>query len=329
MTEPLPLEQLPQAAQDELTELGDELRRKARPGERLVETHRRLTEESQERRWRGHLLEKIVETLPVNIFAKDSEHRYVIVNEYVINVLDRDRSDVVGKTDFDLFAESTARQLRASDEQVRKGGRLQLEEREVERKDGEKRHLYVGKTLVHIEEPEEQMLVGFSIDITETKRVEQDLRDKIALIERQQTKIQALSAPIIEVWDQVLTMPILDVLDSERAGAVSEKLLAEVSRKGARFTILDLTGIETMDAATATHLLRVVQAIRLLGVEGILTGIQPSVARTMATLGLGLESVTTLRDLRDGLRHCMKQMRDHTHMTPAVDTPSRRPGWSG
>lgn len=153
-------------------------------------------------------------------------------------------------------------------------------------------------------------VVGISIDVSEAKRAERELREKISLIARQQQVINALSTPIIEVWDKVLTLPLLGLFDSTRAAAMTEGLLAEVSQKGARYAILDLTGVEAVDAGTAAHLIKLIQALRLLGAEGIITGIQPVVARTMVALGLDLARITTLANLRDALRFCMVRSRE-------------------
>ncbi len=65
-----------------------------------------------------------------------------------------------------------------------------------------------------------------------------------------------------------------------------------------------------MDTSTAAHLLKLIQALRLLGAQGIITGIQPVVAQTMVTLGLDLGEITTLANLRDALRFCMTRMPD-------------------
>ncbi|MGK4000225.1 PAS domain-containing protein [Sorangium sp. So ce1024] len=294
---------------DELEELRDELRQKALPGERLIDTHRRLVGESLERRWRADLLEQIAECLPINIFAKDSEHRYVLANRNVSKLAGRESSELIGKTDFDLGPERAARVIRASDERVLAKGGMLVEELELESDAGEKRQVLVGKTLVRSGQSDEQVLIGFSIDITENKRVERELRDKIALIEQQRAVIRALSTPIIEVWDRVLTVPMLGALDGARAGVVMEDLLADVSRRGARFAILDLTGVEAMDTDTAAHLFRLVQAIRLLGAEGIITGVPPSGAQAMVALGVDLKGITTLASLREGLSYCMRRMR--------------------
>jgi rsbT co-antagonist protein RsbR len=151
-------------------------------------------------------------------------------------------------------------------------------------------------------------MLGVTLDLSEAKRAEIMLRQQLALVERQQQVIRSLSMPIIEVWDKVLTLPLLGVVDSSRAADVMENLLEQVSLKGAQFAILDLTGVETVDTSTASHLLKLIQAIRLLGAESIITGIQPRVAQTMVVLGVNLAHVRTLANLRDGLRYCIKRM---------------------
>lgn len=151
-------------------------------------------------------------------------------------------------------------------------------------------------------------VTGLTLNITETKRAEQELRARLDLIERQKQAIQEMSIPIIQVWDSVLTVPLVGMVDSMRASELMEKLLGEVVRTRARFAVLDLTGVEAMDTSTASHMLHLVAALRLLGAEGILTGIRPSIAHTMVGLGLDMGSVKTLANLREGLRFCMNQM---------------------
>jgi rsbT co-antagonist protein RsbR len=162
---------------------------------------------------------------------------------------------------------------------------------------------------VHDAQGQVVSVAGISLDISAAKRAEMELRAKLELIERQKDIIRSLSTPIIEVWDRVLTLPMLGVVDSTRAAELMEALLARIKQRGARFAILDLTGVETVDTGTAGHLLKLLQAIRLLGAEGIITGIQPSVAQTMVALGLHTEGMTTLATLRAGLEHCIRRMR--------------------
>ncbi|MDC0747921.1 STAS domain-containing protein [Polyangium mundeleinium] len=153
-------------------------------------------------------------------------------------------------------------------------------------------------------------LVGVSMDVSEFRRVEQELLAKIELIHKQQQVIRELGVPIIQVWDQVLTLPLVGVVDSARADEVMANLLQTVLQTRARFAILDLTGVDIVDTATANHLLQMISAIRLMGAEGIITGIRPTVAQTMIGLGLDISSTVTLASLRDALKFCIRRMNE-------------------
>jgi rsbT co-antagonist protein RsbR len=98
------------------------------------------------------------------------------------------------------------------------------------------------------------------------------------------------------------------VIDSQRANSLIDRLLTEVSRSGALFAILDLTGVEALDTSTAGHLLKLIASIRLLGAEGVITGISSHVAQTIVGIGVDLKSVKTCANLRDGLRYCIAKM---------------------
>ena len=155
--------------------------------------------------------------------------------------------------------------------------------------------------------PTDPAVVGISLDITEARRREHELRDKLDLIERQQQAIRAMSTPIIEVWDRVLCLPILGLVDGPRAAEIMDSLLQAVTRVRARFAILDMTGVEVIDTSTASHLLGLVQAIQLLGAQGVITGIHPNIAQTMVNLGMDLSRIIVRANLREALKLCITQ----------------------
>jgi anti-anti-sigma regulatory factor len=149
---------------------------------------------------------------------------------------------------------------------------------------------------------------GISLNATEMQRAKAELEARLQLIERQQEVIRNLETPILQVWDRVLTLPMIGVVDSRRAARVMDDLLGAVSRTQARFAILDLTGVDVVDTATANHLIAIIRGVRLLGAEGILTGIRPNVAQTVISLGLDLSGIVSLAHLRDGLSLAIRRM---------------------
>jgi rsbT co-antagonist protein RsbR len=141
------------------------------------------------------------------------------------------------------------------------------------------------------------------------EKFQTELTERLATIEQQRAAIRELSTPVIEVWDRVLCLPVVGVMDTTRGAEMTESLLRGVVEKRARCTILDVTGIEVMDTATADHFLRMAKAVRLLGAECMITGISPSIAQTIVHMGVNLGEVRTHRSLRDALfRYVIESM---------------------
>ena len=132
-----------------------------------------------------------------------------------------------------------------------------------------------------------------------------EIEQKLETIERQQQAIRQLTTPIIELWDQVLTLPVVGLVDAERSMEMTEALLEHVSNSGARCVIIDLTGLDVIDTMTASHFSQMVRAAQLLGAHCVITGLSPDLARTLVGLGVDLGELVTLRSLKDGLRHCL------------------------
>ena len=140
----------------------------------------------------------------------------------------------------------------------------------------------------------------------------EELEQKLALIEAQRLEIHALSTPILDVWDDVLAVPLVGALDHARALEITEKLLARVVETRARWSLIDLTGVDTVDEATADHLVKLARAVKLVGGGCVVTGVSPATAQTFVSLGHGLGDLRCLPNLREGLRYCLSARRGPT-----------------
>lgn len=140
----------------------------------------------------------------------------------------------------------------------------------------------------------------------EKQRALAELDQQLEIIKRQQFAIRELSTPVLQLWDDVLALPIIGVVDTRRSVEIMERLLAEVTNRQSKYVILDITGVEVVDTKTADHFIKVVKAAELLGTTCVLTGIRPAVAQTLVEIGVDLSRVLTLRNLQDGLRECLR-----------------------
>ena len=131
--------------------------------------------------------------------------------------------------------------------------------------------------------------------------------EKNTLLEHLKLAVEQLSTPILEVWDDVIALPVIGVVDSQRAAVMMERVLMHVVANKSRVVILDVTGVEVVDSAIADHLVRMVKAVELLGARCIVTGLRPAVAQTLVSIGVDLGSMTTLRSLRHALRKTLAE----------------------
>jgi rsbT co-antagonist protein RsbR len=128
------------------------------------------------------------------------------------------------------------------------------------------------------------------------------------LIKEQQKSILELSSPIVKLWDNILAVPIIGILDSRRTQAIMENLLNLIVQTESKIAIIDITGVAVMDTLVTTHLLKTVSAVKLLGAEAMVTGIRPEVAQTIVHLGIDLNEVETRSTMADGLKLAFEKL---------------------
>jgi|GEM_PF-2555926 len=131
-------------------------------------------------------------------------------------------------------------------------------------------------------------------EIEERKRAEE-------IITRQAQEILEVSTPVIQIWEGIVSVPLIGTLDSMRTQQLVEQLLQKIVETNSAVALIDLTGVPTIDSKTARHLIETVRAVHLLGAEVVLTGIRPAIARTLVQLGVDLSTVNTRSSFSSGL----------------------------
>ena len=133
----------------------------------------------------------------------------------------------------------------------------------------------------------------------------QKMREQVIM--RQQQELLELSTPVVQLWKDVLALPLIGTLDSARTQVVMESLLQKIVDTGASIAIIDITGVPTVDTLVAQHLLKTVAAARLMGADCIISGIRPQIAQTIVHLGVNLEDVITKATLADAFQIALKR----------------------
>ncbi len=126
-----------------------------------------------------------------------------------------------------------------------------------------------------------------------------DERERV--IRDQQDAIRELSTPVLQVRERLLILPIIGVLEAERAQQLTEQLLAGIRAHRAKVVVIDITGVPDVDVSVADHLVQTVDASRLMGASVIITGLSSKIAQTLVTIGVDLSKMNTIGDLQGGI----------------------------
>lgn len=126
------------------------------------------------------------------------------------------------------------------------------------------------------------------------------------VIAQQAETLLELSTPVVKLWDGIVALPLVGTLDSARTQVVMEALLQALVDTGSEHAIIDITGVAAVDTQVAQHLLKTVQAARLLGAECIVSGIRPQIAQTVVALGIEFGDIQTKASLSDAMLMAMR-----------------------
>lgn len=205
--------------------------------------------------------------------------------------------EIIGKhfsafyTPEDLASGKPAREL----EVAAREGRFEDENWRV-RKDGSK---FWANVVITALRDREGKLKGFgkvTRDLSERKQAEEQIK-------RQAREIMEMATvPVVQVWDGILLVPLIGMLDSQRTQQLMEKLLHRITETGSPVALLDITGVPTIDTQTAQHVIEMIRAVRYVGADIVLTGVRPVIAQTLVHLGIDLSNVATRSSLTSGLK---------------------------
>ncbi len=146
------------------------------------------------------------------------------------------------------------------------------------------------------------------------------LETKEKLINQQQSAIRELSTPILQLSEGLLMLPVVGLVDTQRARHLTETLLVAIRNRRARVVVMDITGVPVVDSKVANHLVQACEAARLMGSQVILTGISPEIAQALVTIGAELHGARTLADLQSGIEEANRLLPQRAAAPPGATT---------
>jgi methyl-accepting chemotaxis protein len=142
-----------------------------------------------------------------------------------------------------------------------------------------------------------------------------------ALLEARSEALLQQATPVTPIWEGILLLPLIGVLDSSRTQEIMTKTLSMISETRTKVFMLDISGVRTVDTAVANQLVKITQATRLMGCEAIVSGISPEIAFTMVELGVGIGQIRTTATLRDAFEIALTLVGDAARLRPDATRP--------
>lgn len=145
------------------------------------------------------------------------------------------------------------------------------------------------------------------------------VQERERVIRQQQEAIRELSTPVLQVRERLVILPIIGVLDGQRARQLTEQLLRGIRSNRAKVVVIDITGVPEIDSTVANHLVQTVEASRLMGASVIITGLSSEIALTLVTLGVDLSKMNAVGDLQGGIEEAERLLGYGVTRTAAAD----------
>jgi rsbT co-antagonist protein RsbR len=206
-------------------------------------------------------------------------------------------AEIVGKhfsvfyTREDMASGKTERELEVAGRE----GRFEDEGWRV-RKDGSKFWANVVLTALRDSRGELRGFGKITRDLSERRVMEERMKKQTLEI------LEMATVPVVQVWEGIIMVPLIGMLDSTRTQQLMEKLLQRLTETNSPVALIDITGVPAIDTQTAQHLIETIKAVRYIGADVVLTGVRPTIAQTLVHLGVDLSSATTRSSLKAGLQ---------------------------
>lgn len=300
-----------EATREEIVEEDETLRRENAELRRRLEEVSRESEALRQRvaslQANEVLLQAFLDHTPAVMYAKDAEGRVILANSQMEGFFNVEKGALLGKTDFDYFPPEEAEIVRAFDARVMAAGHMIQTEDVFSHPEGPRTYITIKFPIPGVGGGR-PMLGGVSIEITAMKRAEAARNEaQEQLIAGQQAIIRELATPLLPIAEHALLLPIVGAIDAERAQRIIEQLLQAITDQGADTAIIDITGVRSVDAQVAEALVHAAHGVRLLGAKVVLTGIQPSIARTLVEMGVDLGDLATTGTLQEGIARALQR----------------------
>jgi rsbT co-antagonist protein RsbR len=242
----------------------------------------------------SELLADALNTLDDLFYVLTPAGDYILWNDRFMSITGYDDDDIAELGPADMVPEKRREEVRTAIDTLLDDRTTVSLDTVLETKTGEQIPFEFQWNPIENEDGSLEAIAGIGRDITDRNR-QREIKETLT------EERERLTVPIVEVWDGILLSTIIGKLDSAQAQDFTEELLERISERNASVAIVDITGAEAVDTQTAQHLIDTIHAVKLMGGQTIITGLNPDISQTLVQLGIGFD-VETQSSLQEGLK---------------------------
>lgn len=242
----------------------------------------------------------VLEQIPTPVMAVDKDLKLIFMNNAGLKLTGKTWEQIESQKCYDVFNSKHCNTDDCKMRDVINGGNTNTVRNEVNI-DG--KILPIEYTAAALKDKDGNIVGGLEYIIDISDRVRQEKR-----LKEQSRTIMEISTPAIKLWDRVIILPVVGVVDSLRAQQMMNTMLTKIMETSSKVIILDIQGVAAVDTAVANHLIKIAKATKLMGCSCIISGISPAVAETLVQLGVELGDISTNSTLQDALADAFSLM---------------------
>ncbi|NDV22049.1 STAS domain-containing protein [Desulfovibrio sp. JC022] len=242
----------------------------------------------------------ILGQVPTPVMAVNNDYELIYLNETGLKLLGKGWEEVKGQKCYDLFNsahcksdECRVKQAIAKQTTCTARNEVRIGQRTIP----------IEYTAAPLRDDEGNIIGGLEYIVDITRQV----RDERKLQEQSKTILE-ISTPAISLWEGIIVLPLVGVVDSFRAQQMMQAMLSKIKETASKIIILDIQGVAAVDTAVANHLIKITKATKLMGCKCLISGISPAVAETIVQLGIDLGDIETSSTLKDALADAFEQL---------------------
>ncbi len=237
---------------------------------------------------------QILEQIPTPIVTVDKDYNITFINKAGSILTGLNKDEKITQKCHEVFKSKNCLSEKCMMREALESGKTSISENEFE-VDGVKKIIQCN--MAPLKNDKGEIIGGLESIIDITQRVLDDKK-----LREQSQAIREMSTPTIKLWEGILVLPVIGVIDSVRAQYMMDSILNKILDTSSRVIILDIHGVAAVDTAVANHLIKITKATKLMGCECLLSGISPAVAQTIIQLGINMSTIQTSSTLSDALK---------------------------